>query len=326
MARYFFRRLLGLVPLFVGITFVSFLVVHLAPGSAVDAAAGMDPKMSAAVKEKLTRLYGLDRPVTVQYADWMSHLVRLDFGASFSDGRPVIQKIGEAVPVTLGINLLALFFIFLAGIPLGVFGAVRRGGAGDKASTVLTFAAFSIPTFWLSLLLMSFFGVRLGWLPVSGVHSVFFEDLTAGQKAADVARHLVLPVFVASFTGVAGLSRYMRSGMADALRKPYVRTARAKGLSERRVLYGHTLPNALLPVITVLGLSVPGLLGGSVIFETIFSIPGMGRLFFNSVFMRDYPVIMGVLVLGACLTLIGNFLADLCYAIADPRIRVEARR
>ncbi len=324
--RYFLRKFLGLIPLFLGITLVSFVVVHVSPGTVVDASQSFNPKMTAAAKAKLASLYGLDKPVLTQYADWVGRLARFDFGVSYVDGRRVTEKIGDAVPVTLGINLAALFLIFLFGIPLGVFGAVRRGSRGDKITSVLVFGTYAVPTFWLSLILMAFFGVRLGWLPVSGLHSVFFDDLSPLNKIADVARHLVLPVFVAAFTGVAGISRYMRSGMTEVLRKPYVRTARAKGLTEDRVLYGHALPNALLPVITMLGLSIPGLLGGSVVFETIFSLPGMGRLFYQSVFTRDYPVIMGILVLGAVLTLLGNFLADLCYAIADPRIRVEGHR
>jgi peptide/nickel transport system permease protein len=186
---------------------------------------------------------------------------------------------------------------------------------------VFTFAGFSVPTFWLALLLMSFFGVRLGLLPVSGLHSLFYEEMPLWERGADMARHLILPLFVSSVTGLAGISRYMRSSMAQVLKQSYIRTARAKGLPENKIIYHHALKNALLPVITILGLSVPGLLGGSVIFETMFSIPGMGRLFFNSVFSRDYPVIMGILVLGAFLTLAGNALADLAYAYADPRIR-----
>ena len=321
MTRYFLKKFIGLIPLFFGITLVTFFVIHLAPGSIADAQSSFNPKMTAQAKAKLESLYGLDRPVAVQYADWLGRLVRLDFGTSFVDGRPVLEKIGQAVPVTLGINAAALFLILLFGIPLGVFGAVRKGGLSDKVSTVLVFAAFSVPTFWLSLILMSFFGVRLGWLPVSGLHSLFYEEMPWTARMLDLGRHLVLPMAIAAFTGIAGISRYVRSGMIQVLEKPYIRTARAKGLKEKDVVYGHALPNAMLPLITILGLSVPGLLGGSVIFETIFSVPGMGRLFFDSVFSRDYPVILGILVIGACLTLLGNFLADICYAVADPRIR-----
>ena len=307
--------------MFIGITFISFLIIHLAPGGPVDARSALNPKMTLQAREKLRELYGLNKPLVTQYIEWCSRLARLDFGNSFTDGAAVTEKIAATIPVTLGINLLSLCFIFAAGIPLGIFGAVHKDTAGDKTLSVLSFAAFSVPTFWLALLLVSFFGVTLGWLPVMGLHSLFYEEMPFSERWLDLAKHLVLPLFVSSVTGLAGISRYMRSSMAQALREPYIRTARAKGLPEKTVIYRHALKNALLPVITILGLSVPGLLGGSVIFETIFSIPGMGRLFYNSVFSRDYPVIMGILVLGAVLTLLGNALADLGYAIADPRIR-----
>lgn len=322
MTRYFLKKFLGTIPLFIGITLVSFFVIHLAPGSVVDAQSSFNPKMTAQAQAKLESLYGLDKPLWVQYADWIGRLGRFDFGVSFADGEKVTHKIAKAIPVTLGINLAALLLVLVLGVPLGIFGAVRKGSAADKLLTVLVFAGFSIPTFWLSLVLMSFFGVGLGWFPVSGLHSLFYEEMGAGTRFLDTCHHLVLPVTVASFTAIAGISRYVRSTMNEVLQKPYIRTARAKGLSEGRVVYGHALPNALLPLITILGLSIPGLLGGSVIFETIFSVPGMGRLFFGSVFSRDYPVIMGILVLGACLTLLGNFLADIFYALADPRVRV----
>ncbi len=317
------KRLLGLVPLFIGITFVSFLVIHLAPGSPVDAVSSLNPKISQNAKLKLAALYGLDKPVLAQYLDWLRRIVRLDFGDSFMDGEKVTVKIAHAVPVTLLINGLSMFFIFLIGIPLGILGAVKKGQRTDSVLTFGILFGFSVPTFWLALLLMSFFGVELRLLPVSGLYSVGFDEMNHFERIADVARHLILPLFVSSLTGLAGISRFMRSSFVETLRQNYIRTARAKGLPEHQVLYKHALRNALLPIITLLGLSVPGLLGGSVIFESIFSIPGMGRLFFQSVFSRDYPVIMGILVLGAFLTLLGNRLADIAYRFADPRIRLK---
>jgi peptide/nickel transport system permease protein len=215
-----------------------------------------------------------------------------------------------------------MVLILLFGIPLGVMSAVRRGTFLDKASTVLVFIGYSVPEFWLALLLMSLFGISLGWLPVSGIASLDFEYLGVLGKVLDVAWHLVLPVSIAAFGGLAGISRYMRTSMIGAIGQDYIRTARAKGLPESQVIYKHALKNALLPVITILGLSIPGLIGGSVIFESIFAIPGMGRLFYESVMARDYPTIMGVLSIGAVLTLLGNFLADIAYSYADPRIRV----
>ncbi|MRR37202.1 ABC transporter permease, partial [bacterium] len=187
--------------------------------------------------------------------------------------------------------------------------------------TLFVFLGFAVPTFWLALLLMYFFGVKLGWLPISGLHSLGSEALSPFAWFADMVKHLILPVSVATFGSLAGLSRYMRSNMLEVIRQDYITTARAKGLTEQAVIYRHALRNALLPVITLLGFSLPGLIGGSVIFETIFAIPGMGQLFFQGVMGRDYPLVMGILVIGAFLTLIGNLLADLCYAVADPRIR-----
>lgn len=320
---YFFKRLISLIPLLIGITFLSFAVIHLTPGGPADVQGQFNPKMTAQAKDKLNQLYGLDKPVPAQFAAWCGRLVAFDFGRSFADGEKVTDKIGRAIPVTLLINGLSLFFIFLIGVPLGVLCAVEEGKWIDRLVTGLVFVAFAAPTFWLALLLMSYFGVTLRWLPVTGLHSLFYESLPPWQRAADLARHLVLPVLVSSLTGLAGISQFMRNALVDVLRQNYIRTARAKGLPERAVLFRHALKNALLPIVTILGLSIPGLLGGSVIFESIFSIPGMGRLFYNSVFSRDYPVIMGIVFLGAVLTLIGNFLADVAYRWVDPRIRFK---
>jgi peptide/nickel transport system permease protein len=212
--------------------------------------------------------------------------------------------------------------IFLIGIPIGVACARHKDALIDKGLTAFVFAGYAAPTFWLALLLMILFGVYLEVLPISGLKSFNYTELTPLQKAGDVVSHLVLPVSISAFGGLAGISRYMKGSLLEVLRQEYITTAYAKGLSDRVVLRKHALRNALLPVITILGLSVPGLIGGSVIFESIFSIPGMGQLFFMSVMARDYPTIMGILVIGAFLTLIGNLLADLAYAVADPRIRI----
>ena len=208
-------------------------------------------------------------------------------------------------------------------VPIGVASAIKEGSLFDRSATVFVFIGFATPTFWLALLLMSYFGVRLGWLPISGIRSLEFEYFSLLQKILDISWHLILPVFVSSFGALAGISRYMRTNMISVLGKDYIRTAKAKGLTETQVYYKHALKNAMLPIITILGLSIPGLIGGSVIFETIFAIPGMGRLFFTSVMARDYPVIMGILTIGAVLTLVGNLLADIAYSYIDPRIRYK---
>ncbi|MDL1966508.1 MAG: ABC transporter permease, partial [Candidatus Desulfofervidus auxilii] len=236
--------------------------------------------------------------------------------------RPVWDKIKERLPITISINLLAMFFIFIIAIPLGVMAAVRHNSFFDKVTTIFVFIGYATPGFWLALLLMMLFGIKLGWLPLSGLKSLSYESMSILEKFGDIAKHLILPVFVSAFGGLAGLSRFVRSSMLEVIRQDYVLTARAKGLPERIVIYKHALKNALLPVVTILGLSVPGLIGGSVIFESIFAIPGMGQLFYLSVMSRDYPTIMGCLVIGAILTLLGNLLADISYALIDPRIRV----
>ncbi len=311
-----------LVPLLIGITLITFLVIHLAPGEPVEVQTALSPKTSAKSRERLREFYGLDKPLHVQYVTWLSKISRLDFGRSFSpDGRPVIDKIKERIPVTLSINLVALILEFGLAIPIGIIAATHRNTLLDKGITLFVFIGFALPTFWLALLLMYFFGVKLGILPISGLHSLGGDKLTGFAWLWDTAKHLVLPLGVATFGSIAGLSRYTRSTMLEIIGQDYITTARAKGLSERLVIYRHALRNALLPVITILGFSLPGLIGGSVIFETIFAIPGMGQLFYMGVMARDYPLVMGILVIGAFLTLIGNLLADLLYAVADPRIR-----
>jgi len=311
-----------MVPLFFGITLVSFFVIHLAPGSPTDLQTQMNPKVSTEAIQRLRAFYGLDKPLHVQYLIWLKKLIKLDFGNSFSpDNRKVIEKISERIPVTIMINVLSLLLILVFAIPIGVLSATHQNSFFDKFTTVFVFIGFAVPTFWLALLLMILFGVQLGWLPISGIQSLGYEPSSLFMIILDRAKHLILPVLLSAFGGLAGFSRYVRSNMLEVIRQDYIKTARAKGLSERTVVYHHALRNALLPVITILGLSVPGLIGGSVIFETIFAIPGMGQLFYGSVMARDYPVIMGILVIGAFLTLIGNLLADLSYSLADPRIR-----
>jgi peptide/nickel transport system permease protein len=316
--------LLLTVPLLIGISLISFLVIYAAPGGPVEMSTDLNPKVTAEARERLKAYYGLDQPVHVQYVRWLGRMATLDFGQSFSrDGRQVSEKIAERIPVTLSINVLSMFLIFLVAVPLGIYSAVRKDSWFDRISTVAVFTGFAVPTFWLALLLMILFGVQLGWLPISGLVSLEYESFSFAGKVWDRARHLILPVFVSAFGGLAGLSRYMRSNMLEVIRQDYIAAARAKGLPERTVVFRHAMRNALLPFITILGLSVPGLLGGSVIFESIFAIPGLGQLFYQGVLSRDYPLIMGSLVIGAFLTLIGNLLADVGYAYADPRIRTE---
>jgi len=322
MLTYLAKRLLMMIPLLIGITLISFVVIHLAPGEPTDMQTDLNPKSSVEMRDRLRERYNLDKPLHVQYGLWLKQVATLDFGESFAqDHRPVLVKVRERMPITILINVLSIMVILAVSVPIGILSAVRRNSLFDRGTTIFVFLGFAMPSFWLALLMMDYFGVRLGLLPVAGLKSIGYDYLSPAGQVWDMTRHLILPIFISAFGGLAGFSRYMRSNMLEVIRQDYILTARAKGLSERVVIYKHALRNALLPVITILGLSVPGLIGGSVIFETIFAIPGMGKLFYDGVMMRDYPLIMGILVIGAVLTLVGNLLADISYAIADPRIR-----
>ncbi len=319
---YLTKRLIFMIPMLLGITLVSFTVIHLAPGTPVELQTTMNPKASLEAQQRLKEIYGLDKPLPVQYWNWLKRMAFLDFGRSFSpDRRPVWDKIKERIGITLSLNLLSLIIILAVAVPMGVLAAYRAHSWFDKATTIIVFFGFAMPSFWLALLLILFFGVYLDWLPISGLTSLQFSQFTWWQKLQDLLAHVTLPVLGAAFMGLAGMSRYMRGSMLEVIRQDYITTARAKGLPERTVIFKHALRNALLPVITMLGLSLPGLIGGSVIFESIFAIPGMGQLFYGAVMARDYPLVMGELVIGALLTLTGNLLADVSYALVDPRIR-----
>src|SRR5437899_73982 len=309
MLGYALRRLVLAIPLLIGITFVSFLVIHLAPGEPVENQMGETSTQSdRELRERLKEIYGLDKPLHVQYWSWLTRLVRLDFGRSFSpDARPVLQKIGERLPVTLLLNIVEMMVIVVLAIPIGVLSATRQYSRFDKVTTIFVFVGFATPDFWLALMLMILFGVQLGWLPISGLRSPTWEYLSFWQQQWGFVAH-------------------MRQSMLEVIRQDYIQSARAKGLPERMVIAKHALRNALLPIVTVLGLSLPGLIGGSVIVESIFAIPGMGQLMVQAVFERDYPVIMGNLVIVATLTLVANLVADVTYSLIDPRIRVGVRR
>lgn len=321
-----------MLPVFLGVTLLSFVIMHLAPGKPTDRLAELNPRITPEARARLEQYYGLDKPIFVQYILWLGRIVRLDFGTSFSsDARPVIEKIWDrSVPVldrrlmiTFLINLFSLGLILIVAVPVGVLSAYRPYSLADRITSVLAFIGFAAPKFWIALLLMMLFSVKLGWLPISGLKSLNYDSLSEAGQYLDRMRHLILPIIVSACGGIAGMSRYMRSSMHEALSNDYIITARAKGLPESSVVYRHALRNALLPIVTVLGLSVPGFVAGSVIFETIFGIPGMGQLSYQAIMMRDYPVIMGLLCITALLTMIGNLLADICYACIDPRIRLR---
>ena len=321
MNRFLIKRLMEIIPTLWGITIICFLVIHLAPGNPVRSEGTFNPNISMESLEKMKKIYHLDKPLWKQYTIWLNHLIRLDFGRSLVDGKKVIEKIGKRLPITIIINTASLFIIIIISVPLGVISAVKENSLFDKFFTVFVFAGYSIPAFWLALLLMILFGVHLRLLPISGIHSIGAENLGIFPYIWDMIKHLVLPVSISAFAGLAAFSRYTRKGVIQVLKEPYIKLAYAKGLSQNEIIFKHALKNALLPLITILGLALPTIIGGSVIFETIFSIPGMGQLFYQSAMSRDYPTIMGVLVIGASLTLIGNLLADVLYILVDPRLK-----
>lgn len=315
-------KLLWVIVVFLGITIISFWVIHLAPGSPTDMQTTLNPNSNYEARERLNKIYGLDKPLHVQYANWISRMVRFDFGRSMSgDNRPVWDRIKERLPLTFGMNIASLVLTLFISVPIGMFSAWKQNGWFDRGMTVLVFIGFAVPGFWLALLLMLWLGISYPIFPISGLTSLDFGLLSPLGKMIDLARHLALPIFIYTFGSLAGMSRFMRSSMLEVLRQDYIMTAKAKGLPLHRVLFHHGLRNALLPVITLLGLSIPGLIGGSVIIESIFALPGLGQLFYGAVMSRDYSLIMGSLVLGALLTLAGNLLADLAYGFADPRVR-----
>ncbi len=334
MIKYLIKRVLWMIPLLIGISLISFFIMHLAPGDITSNEAAFNPKTSEESRQKLREMYNLDKPVIVQYGLWMKRMTTLDFGNSFAshqkpvfwqttdkDGNVTKGMIQEALPITLMINILGLIITLALAVPLGILAAQRYGLWQDKSITLFNFIGFSIPGFWLSLLLMYWLGVVHNWFPISGIHSLNYETLDTWGKIKDSFSHLFLPVIIPSVTGLAGITLFVKNGMLDVFHQDYITTARAKGLSEHKVVYTHALRNALLPLITIVGLSIPGLIGGSVIAETIFAIPGMGKLFFDAVTARDFPVVMGILTIGSALTLIGNLIADIAYAWADPRVR-----
>ena len=312
-----------MIPVLLGVTVLSFAIINLAPGKFSTLDQAMNPKVSPEYQMRLVKAFNLDKPLHVRYWLWLKSSICFDFGRSFSDNRLIMDKIAERLPVTVGINVLSLLFVFLVAIPLGIKAATKAGGGFDTVTTYFSFLLLAAPTFWLALLLMQFLCIQLGWLPISGIHSLDFEYFSPLRKVWDISWHLILPVFVSSLGGLAVISRYMRSSMMETLNQPYIYTARAKGLPQNQVVYKHALRNASLPIVTMIGLSIPGLLGGSVIFESIFALPGLGQLFYQAVMARDMQLIMAEVVLGAILTMLGNLIADISYAYVDPRIRYK---
>jgi peptide/nickel transport system permease protein len=327
MARYVLRRLLGAIPLLLGIATLIFFVLHIAPGDPTAFLFG--PNIPPEVIEQTRRNFGLDQPVPVQYVRWLGAMMTGDFGFSLAQGRAVSSIIGDALPNTLVLTLTTLVLVFLFGVLTGVYQAVRQYSTGDNILSVAALFFYSMPSFWLAMMLVLIFALKAhqwGWLlafPATGITSVDHDFLSFGGKIADRLKYLALPVITLTLALVAGISRYARGQMLEVIRQDYVRTARAKGLPERTVILKHALRNSLIPVITLLGLYLPFLFSGAVYVEYIFAWPGMGRVIVDAILQRDYPVIMATSFIFAALTVIGNLVADVLYAWADPRIRYD---
>jgi peptide/nickel transport system permease protein len=318
-----------MIPTLLGITVMVFAISRIAPGNPVSLAMGpggqLDAARAADVREVRMRLYGLDKPVHIQYAIWLGRVARLDFGNSIKHHRPVIDLIKERLPITLTLNLLAFVIIYTVSLPLGVLAAVRHKRFFDRASSVVLFMLWSLPVMWVGQMLIGYFcgPTFKQWFPPAGLSSNYADTLPFFPWLADRLWHLVLPVFCLTYTGFAYLAKQVRAGMLDSLRADYVRTARAKGLSNAVVIFRHAFRNSVIPVITIMATLLPAMLGGSVIIESIFSVPGMGLLAFEAVTTRDYNVVMAVATMGGVLNLLGLLLGDIAYAIADPRISFE---
>ncbi len=304
-----------MIPIFIGITIISFAIVHLAPGDPMTVMT--NPKLRPSDIQRIKANLGLDQPLPVQYYKWLVSLVRLDFGNSFISGRPVSDVLKEKVPITLLLCSTGMFVALAIAVVLGILSATRQYSKTDYAISVFAFAGLSVPTFWFALMLILVFSVHLGWLPATGMYNLKAAKITLGDRIS----HMIMPVIAFAAPSIASWTRYMRSSMLEVIREDYIRTARSKGLKESVVIYKHALRNALIPMVTLLGLSLAFLIGGAFVIESIFGWPGMGRTGLDAIWQRDYPIVMAINTLTAVLVLVFNLLTDLTYGFIDPRIK-----
>lgn len=317
MGRYIIRRTLQAIPLLVLITIAIFSLMQLAPGGPL-AVYKQNPKITGEDLARIAANLGLDKPVYVQYWKWLVRMVTGDWGVSFGSGRPVLGLIGERLMATFVLMVVSFLISVLIGLPIGMLSAIKRYSFFDYLVTFLAFFGLSMPVFWFGLMLQLLFGLKLGWLPTAGMKDPFIDF-----GLWDRVSHLILPSLVLSLTSLAAWSRFMRSSLLEVIQQDYIRTARAKGLTEGNVIRKHALKNALIPVVTVMAISIPGLFSGAVITETVFAWPGMGRLYFDSLGRMDYPVLMAILTITAVLVVLFNLFADIIYGFLDPRISYE---
>jgi len=322
---YIVRRLLGAIPLLLGILTLIFFIINIAPGDPT--ARYFNPNVAPEVIEQMRRNLGLDQPLHIQYFRWLTSFAQGNFGHSFGQMRPISEILPQVLWNTVQLMLVAVVLIFGLGMLIGIFQAIRQYSVADNVLTFVALFFYSMPSFWFALMLILLFSLKASqWglpiqFPASQMTSVGYEFLSTGERITDRFMHMVMPATALGIGGAAGIARYMRGSMLEVIHQDYIRTARAKGLSERNVVFKHALRNAMIPIITLLGLYLPYLLGGSVLIETIFAWPGMGRLIVEAIFQRDYPLVMATSFIAAGLVVLGNLVADILYAVVDPRIR-----
>ncbi len=318
---YFIKRLIYSIPLIFGICFLSFVIMQLAPGDPT--LMYMDPTVSNQDLQQVRENLGLDKPLLVQFFYWFKQLLQGNLGYSYVNGQPVLSAILERLPATLLLSISSLILILLITFPLGLICGYKKDTWIDDSITIFSFLGLSIPTFWLGLMLILIFSIQLDMFPTSGFLSPMLYDASLFKKSLNIMYHMILPLVTIIIGGIAGLIRYNRFSMIKILAQDFITAARARGISEKRLLFKHALKNALLPIITILGLDLPSLISGSFIIEYIFSWPGMGQLGVQAVFQRDYPILMATILFSSILIIIGNLCADLMYSYADPRISKE---
>jgi len=321
LAKYLLRRVLATIPVVIGVTLITFMLMHVTAGSYIPGV-DLNPNLKPEDVEAIKRYLGLDRPLYIQYITWLAGITHGDFGRSMIDGSLVSSHIFDRLPATLELTVTAILIGILISIPLGITGALRRGSKIDHALTAMSVGGFAIPAFWLGLLLILVFSVQfeawgLPFLPSGGV----ITPGTGGGDLLDRLVHLIMPATVLSFVYLSIWSRFTRSSMLEVLSQDYVRTARAKGMSERRVVYLHALRNAVIPLVTLVGLELPALVSGALVVEVVFSWPGIGKLLYERALQTDYTTVLGITTFAALLVVGGNLLADVLYALLDPRIR-----
>jgi peptide/nickel transport system permease protein len=327
MTTYIARRLLYGALTFLGITVATFALIHSVPGDPISFFIGRAGAHSIPpeVLDQIRHEFHLDRPLPEQYLYWLRGTLTLDFGRSIAEHRPVREVIAEKLPNTFELNGLAFVLAAVVGIPIGLWSATRAGRLTERISAVGFFLLYSLPSFWVALLLMQFFAVKLGWLPLFGMTSDDYTDLSTTAQVADRMKHLVLPVLTLTYAQIAIFARFSKSALTEVIRQDFITAARARGAGKASVLFRHAFRNALIPLITLLGLTIPYILSGSVIVEQIFQWDGIGLLYYRAILTRDYPMVMGLTVVTALVTLFASLLADILYAFADPRVRLEGK-